>query len=63
MHTLLLHATPCLHLLVYCLNSYCLDLLILHVHLIQAGCSKRKNCVVSASSWDILLIRQSSLIR
>ena len=39
-HTLLLCSASCLHMLLHCLHNFCLDLLILNLHLIHASYSK-----------------------
>ena len=49
-HTLLLCSASYLYMLLNCLHNFCLDLLILHLHLIHASCNKTKNWVLCLRS-------------
>ena len=49
-HTLLLCSASYLHMLLHCLHDFSLDLLILHLHLIHASCSKNKHWVLCLRS-------------
>ena len=55
-HTLLVCSASCLHMLLHCLHDFCLDLLILHLHLIHASCNRNKHWVLCLRSTLLIII-------